>query len=831
MPRWEEELEAFAAKYQVSPPLASALKSFIAQLHAQAEKDRRENPPPPNIDRYADLGVIGKGAFGEVRRVTDQQLNRTMAMKVLHPHIMEDEALVKRFVEEAQATAQLQHPGIVPVHELGELEDGRRYFTMKEVRGSTLKQVIVEVHKGKHAWSFRRLISAFHDVCEAVAFAHAKGVIHRDLKPSNIMVGDFGEVLVMDWGLAKVVGAKEDDAVVTDRSMDRANATLIGTVAGTPTYMPPEQARGQVHRLAPPSDVYSLGAILYAILTGRPPYSGPDGMDIVEQVRAGPPPDLPEGTDPELAAICDRSMHRDMDGRYPDARGMARDVAAWLDGERRQEQARQVVAEAEEHLPRIAQLKVNAQSLREQAEDMLAEVQPWDPEGAKQRAWKLQDQASGMEREAELLQVRVQQALHGALNIAPTLWDAHTALAERYRAEHDAAEQARDEHRMTRALEHLRAHALALPEGNPFRSRHLDWLEGKGRVTLLTEPPAANVRLLRYEPNNRKLKPQLKGFLGEAPLVDQALDMGSWCLELVYEGRARVRYPVFLGRQESWSGCAPGDPSPTRVLLPPDQSLADDDCYVPPGWFISGGDPDALSGLPRRRLWVDGFVMKRTCVTHGQFIAFLDDLVAAGREEEALRHAPNHRGTLMYGRSETGGFVLKPDAEGDLWSPDWPVWLVDWHAACAYAEWMAQRTGQPWRLPVEMEWEKAGRGVDGRFFPWGDAHDPSWCRMRDSQDGVLSPAEVGTYRVDTSPYGVCDLAGNVREWCWDTFTDRPVHEGDRVRTQADPSQARRCVRGGRYSGPANACRLADRSSNAPGDRKYVIGFRLARSVG
>ena len=90
--------------------------------------------------------------------------------------------------------------------------------------------------------------------------------------------------------------------------------------------------------------------------------------------------------------------------------------------------------------------------------------------------------------------------------------------------------------------------------------------------------------------------------------------------------------------------------------------------------------------------------------------------------------SPNHRGTLMYGRSETGGFVLKPDAEGDLWSPDWPVWLVDWHAACAYAEWMAQRTGQPWRLPVEMEWEKAGRGVDGRFFPWGDAHDPSWCR-------------------------------------------------------------------------------------------------------
>ena len=841
MSRWEDELDAFASQYQLSPPLTTALRRFVSTLQAQTEAS--ESPRPPTVDRYVDMGVIGTGSFGEVRRVVDKELNRTMAMKILHPRIMEQDSLVARFVEEAQATAQLQHPGIVPVHELGQLRDGRRYFTMKEVRGLTFKEVLSQHHRGTGAWTFRRLISAFHDVCEAVAFAHARGVIHRDLKPSNIMVGDFGEVLVMDWGLAKVIqgatrgdsgatptGAEDPDAVVTDRSLDRANATLIGTVAGTPVYMPPEQARGQVHRLAPPSDVYSLGAILYAILSGRPPYQGPDAMDIIEQVRAGPPPVLPEGVDAELASICDRAMHRDMDGRYPDAQGMARDVAAWLDGERRQEQARGVVADAEEHLPRIARLRAHAAELHERAQVMLAEVQPWDPEGAKRRAWTLQDRAAGLEREAELLQVRIQQALHGALNIAPTLWDAHEALAERYRAEHDEAVDARDAHRAARSLEHLKAHALALPEDNPNRRRLLAWLEGKGRVTLTTDPPAANVRLLRYGMSNRKLEPKLVDFMGEAPLVEHPLDMGSWCLELVYEGRAHVRYPVFLGRQESWDGCPPGSTEPARVLLPREEALGEDDCYVPAGWFISGGDPDALSGLPRRRLWADGFVMKRTAVTHAQFIAFLDALVDAGRGDEALVHAPHQDGRCMYGRDADGHFTLVPDAEGDLWSADWPVWLVDWHGARAYARWLAEVEGAGWRLPMELEWEKAARGVDGRFFPWGDQHDPSWCRMRDSHDGALCPAAVGTYRVDTSPYGVCDLAGNIREWCQDVFHDHPVVDGLRVQVLEQQGDGRRSVRGGRYSGPANACRVADRSSNAPGDRKYVIGFRLARSV-
>ncbi|MFO1495028.1 MAG: serine/threonine-protein kinase [Lysobacterales bacterium] len=179
---------------------------------------------------YELLSLIGSGAMGEVWRVRDRRLQRTMAMKILRHAWTGDADIAARFIEEAQATAQLQHPGIVPVHEIGTLSDGRLYFTMKEVRGRTFLDVIEAVHReigsdfgavGRDGWSHRRLVEVFRAVCDAVAYAHSRGVIHRDLKPHNIMVGDFGEVLVLDWGLALVIGRSAGmDAVSTHRSED-----------------------------------------------------------------------------------------------------------------------------------------------------------------------------------------------------------------------------------------------------------------------------------------------------------------------------------------------------------------------------------------------------------------------------------------------------------------------------------------------------------------------------------------------------------------------------------------------------------------------------------
>ena len=233
--------------------------------------DRPYGPATSWIGGFEDLGPLGQGGMGEVRRVRDPDLGRIMAMKILRAPLLEQPAALARFVAEAQATAQLVHPGIVPVHEIGQLEDRRLWFTMREVRGRTLGVVIEEVHAASRGdrwgtsatgWTFRRLVESLHDACQAVAFAHDHGVIHRDLKPDNLMVGDYGEVLVLDWGLARVRGHDRQDGVVTVRSEDEAHHTRMGTVAGTPAYMPPEQARGEVEAIDARSDVYALGAVL-----------------------------------------------------------------------------------------------------------------------------------------------------------------------------------------------------------------------------------------------------------------------------------------------------------------------------------------------------------------------------------------------------------------------------------------------------------------------------------------------------------------------------------------------------------------------------------------
>ena len=272
-------------------------------------------------------------------------------------------------MEEAQICAQLQHPNIVPIHDFGRLPDGRLYFTMKEIKGRSLDTVIDALHDAvrdgrfyptEDGWTFRRLIDAFHKVCQAVGYAHSKGVLHRDLKPDNIMLGEeFGEVLVVDWGIAKVVGradlaARAGDFDLVSSSRAGRHATQMGQVAGTPAYMAPEQARGEIDQLNAQTDVYALGAILYEILTGECPYYGSNQMDILEQVKDGPPPSVTMQTavhgahaDPffasvsershlqvpeELVEACEVAMSRLQSDRYESAEELGDVLLAWLDG-------------------------------------------------------------------------------------------------------------------------------------------------------------------------------------------------------------------------------------------------------------------------------------------------------------------------------------------------------------------------------------------------------------------------------------------------------------------------------------------------------------------
>tara|TARA_R110002096_G_scaffold14899_7_gene52595 strand:+ start:409 stop:3156 length:2748 start_codon:yes stop_codon:yes gene_type:complete len=308
-------------------------------------------------DRYQDEQEIARGGMGTVYRVWDPSLKRGIAKKVLGTGSASRGAtagLTERFLEEAQVTAQLDHPGIVPVHELGRDAEGRVYYTMSLVRGRNFKQIIDLVHKGQEGWTLTRALGVLQRVCEAVAFAHSKGVIHRDLKPANIMVGPFGQTYVLDWGLARVAAnpsgavsrdeSSDDGAPVQSERRDAASSdpaspflTHEGDVIGTPAYMAPEQARGDLDAVGPRSDVFSIGAMLYHLLAGRMPYSDTGTATwqaMLKATNSGPPTSLRtfgRATPEELIAIQERAMAREPGERYESAMHLGEDLRAFLE--------------------------------------------------------------------------------------------------------------------------------------------------------------------------------------------------------------------------------------------------------------------------------------------------------------------------------------------------------------------------------------------------------------------------------------------------------------------------------------------------------------------
>jgi WD40 repeat protein/serine/threonine protein kinase len=316
------------------------------------------------FQRYRVRREIDHGGMGRILRVWDGTLRRPLAMKVMLEgtgvaggRAAADERKLSRFLDEAQITGQLDHPGIVPVHELGLDDQGHLYFTMRLVRGRSLRTIFELVADRREGWTRARALGVILKVCEALAYAHSKRVVHRDIKPANVMVGRFGETYVMDWGLAKVMGTDEEpapsstpddgslDEVVTDRAeLERHTPesplmTVDGTVVGTPAYMSPEQAEGRLDDVGPQSDVYAVGALLYHLMSGRMPYVEPGERgrprSVLEAVRKGPPPALDAiapDVPPELVAISERAMAREPGARYQDMLEMAEELRAYLEG-------------------------------------------------------------------------------------------------------------------------------------------------------------------------------------------------------------------------------------------------------------------------------------------------------------------------------------------------------------------------------------------------------------------------------------------------------------------------------------------------------------------
>jgi serine/threonine-protein kinase len=312
---------------------------------AESARDAQLPVSQPTSERFRVLRPHAKGGLGVVSIAEDRELHREVAMKEIQPEQAWDASSRTRFLLEAEITGRLEHPGIVPVYSMGTTSSGTPFYVMRFIRGDSLKEAIASFHDNssrisahERRMALRMLVRRLVDVCNAIEYAHSRGVLHRDLKPGNIMLGKYGETLVVDWGLARtgVRPATEpspEEPTYVPLSSDVSSETRMGSVVGTLAYMSPEQAEGRLDLLGPPADVYGLGATLYCLLTGRQPIPRQEQEEMLRLVREGliPPP---RSINPEipraLEAICRAAMAKDISKRYASAAALAADLELWL---------------------------------------------------------------------------------------------------------------------------------------------------------------------------------------------------------------------------------------------------------------------------------------------------------------------------------------------------------------------------------------------------------------------------------------------------------------------------------------------------------------------
>jgi serine/threonine protein kinase/tetratricopeptide (TPR) repeat protein len=361
-------LDESAAVRQEFVRIAQQYEIDLSKLAQKAGNDRLDQEATIEVrgipqhaigrtSRYVVLRPHARGGLGQVSIALDSELNRHVALKEILPDHADDKKRQERFLQEAEITGQLEHPGIVPVYGLGAYTDGRPYYAMRFVEGESLRSAIDAFHissskgssltTGERGVRFRHLLGSFMAICQAMHYAHCRCVLHRDLKPDNIMLGPYGETLVVDWGLAKPIDALKSDSgdfesgagsgsgsqPIKLKSRDSHGATLEGSAVGTPAYMSPEQAAGKLSSLGPPTDIYSLGATLFALLTGQAPFKQEDAFSLLTAVREGrfeSPRQVNRYVPKALDAICVKAMAKSPTDRYPTARELAEDVERFL---------------------------------------------------------------------------------------------------------------------------------------------------------------------------------------------------------------------------------------------------------------------------------------------------------------------------------------------------------------------------------------------------------------------------------------------------------------------------------------------------------------------
>ncbi|HYQ02871.1 MAG TPA: bifunctional serine/threonine-protein kinase/formylglycine-generating enzyme family protein [Polyangiaceae bacterium] len=754
--------------------------------------------------RYSLLGKIGAGGMATVYLARDQSLLRSVALKVQHA---DPDGGNARFLEEAQVLGQLEHPNIVPLYTLEFTTNNSSFSTMRYLRGSSLHDVLRCLSTGDTAivaeYSLTRLMQIFLQITQAVSYAHHQGVIHRDLKPANVMLGEHGEVQVVDWGIAKVRTAA---GVHTDSQRD--GLTMPGQIVGTPSYMAPEQWAGAA--VDERADIYALGVILYELLTLQRPFNGNNPLLLCREVLTAPPPPLrsvaPDRSIPlELEEACLKALAKLPEDRQSHVRELYRAVQAWLETEtdrvRRHTLAEEKVAEARELL-RVYQLqrKVVA-DLEQKGRELESSFKSWQSVDEKRDLYDADQAVRTGRRQLIDLSTDVVGVLTEALG---------------FERENTAARQLLADYYWDRLLE---AESLAQPDQVGFYSRlvrryhdgrYSKRLSGDGTLSLVTEPAGAVVRVYKLEEQNLLLQPGTPLQTGSTPLQQLTLGPGSYVVHVELAGYAPLVYPVYISRNRDWAG---------TLRLRRTAEIAPGFCQVPGGPFIEGGDSEGWS-LPRNEPEVGAFAIARHPVTVREYLEFLNDLAQtdlALAVQRAPRRAPDGGSYALHDAER--GFEFEPHLPENVAELDAPVSSISWYDAVAYAEWRSAKDQRTYRLPTAREWEKAARGVDGRWFPWGNRFDASLCNIRESTKDGPRIAPVEAFPHDESVYGVRGMAGNMRDW-----TETASNLG------ANSSSPLRVVRGGAWYGGRVSARCADRFWFEPNHVYFFVGFRLAHSL-
>jgi len=809
---------------------------------------------------YSDFTLIGEGSHGEVRGARDVLLGREVAIKSLKERYRDHDMAVDRFLKEARGTAQLEHPNIMPVHDMGVSDELGVSFTMKKIEGEDLKEILGKLQSNtsfyEKTYSLNFLLEVFLAVCNGLAFAHGKGVVHRDLKPANIMVGKYGEVLILDWGLVKQVGAEAAAGGDVQLDFDESGGnsqTMDGAITGTPNYMSPEQAEGRIKDIDFHSDIYSLGAVLYHLLTFHPPFEKAQLRQLLENVKTGnfqpPRKRFPERRIPrELEAICLKAMSTHPINRYRSVELLAQDIRNYIGNFEvraykaprwvrfwkacKRNPVKSSVATAvvaalmiafgaqramfygsyRSNVERAAGLRRQGDMLVDEATVLYDELQALHAESELKTKTprELELEALIESRRTEIAaNYNVAEALYESV---PDMYRGKSAVHEGYVGimqqridyalhcrQYDQARQWLETVRLRIAQPDVRVGAEASRKLDAVQHR----IDGQGSLEVTGPDSIHDVivwPMLDDEDTPRKVQGDAVKH-GKPPFQLPSIEKGSYVLQITRGDGGLMPYPIHIGHSEQ-----------KQVELEIPDSVPAGMVYVPGGDFLFGGEDSRFYREHRRSL--SAFFIKKHEVTVAEYLEFWQSLADPEQKSEYM--------SRLRFRQQDRRYADAWDEHANLLderlSLEYPVVGIPRAAAESFCEWKSRQTGSTIRLPTVWEWEKSARGVDGRRYVWGNGFvaGANFALTKGNEKGKARfPlwAPPGKFISDVSVYGVCDMAGNVRE-----MTSTPLPNSDTFYQ----------LKGGSASTPPNflPCSYSSDTPVVPSD----VGFRYIREI-